>query len=319
MTRTDSHKMACVFGGTGFIGRQIVRALAKEGYIIKVATRVPERAYFLKTCGNAGQIVPFPCPSADEAAIRSAVRGCAVVVNCVGILYEKGKASFPKIHTEFPRSVAKACAAEKVGRFVHISALGCEESESKYGKSKLNGELAVLENFPKATILRPSVVFGAEDGFFNMFARLAILSPFLPLIGGGHTKFQPVYVGDVAASVVNAVKSSATEGQIYELGGQEILSFRQIYERLFSQTGRTRTLVSVPFSMAKIQGCLLGLLPKPLLTADQVESLKTDSIVTPSARTLADLGVTPTSLDIVLPTYLARFRPGGRFGDKKRA
>lgn len=311
--------MACVFGGTGFVGRQIVRALAREGYTVKVATRFPEKAFFLKTAGNVGQVVPVACKAGDDAAIRAAVRGCDVVVNCVGILYQKGKSTFTRIHTELPRSIAKACAAEKVAHLVHLSALGCEESESKYGKSKLNGELAVHENFPKATILRPSVVFGPEDEFFNMFARLSTVLPALPLVGGGRTKFQPVYVADIADAVMKAIASSDSEGQIYELGGPDILTFRQIYERLFAQTGRKCFLVSLPWGVAKLQGHVMGLLPKPLLTADQVESLKTDNVVAADAKTLADLGVVPTGLDIILPTYLARFRPGGRFGDKKRA
>lgn len=317
--RTDSYKMACVFGGTGFIGRQVVRRLADQGYTVKVATRVPERAYFLKTSGNVGQIVPFLCRSSDDAAIRAAVQGCEIVVNCVGILFEKGKSSFTRIHTELPRAIAKACAAEKVSRFIHISALGCDESQSKYGKSKLNGELAVLENFPKATILRPSVVFGVEDNFFNMFGRMATVLPALPLIGGGKTRLQPVYVGDVAEAVMKAAKSGETEGQIYELGGPDILSFCDIYERLFAETGRRRLLVSLPWGVAKLQACMLGILPKPPLTCDQVETLKTDNVVRADAKTLRDLQIAPTSLDLVLPTYLARFKPGGRFGDKKRA
>lgn len=311
--------MACVFGGTGFIGRQIVRALADEGYTVKVATRVPERAYFLKPYGNVGQIVPFACSSDEEASIRAAVKGCDVVVNCVGILYEKGKSTFTKIHTELPRLIAKDCAAEKVLRFVHISALGCHESNSKYGKSKLNGELAVYENFPKATVLRPSVVFGAEDTFFNRFGRLAEIVPALPLVGGGYTKFQPVYVGDVAAAALKACKKEECEGQTYELAGPETLSFRQIYQRLFQETGRKRTLISLPWGIAKIQGCVLGILPNPPLTADQVENLKTDNVVSADAKTFLDLDITPTALDVILPTYLARFKPGGRFGDKKRA
>lgn len=317
--RTDSYKQACVFGGTGFIGRQIVRVLARAGYTVKVASRFPEKAFFLKTAGNVGQIVPVLCKPGDEASIRTAVRGCDVVVNCVGILFQKGKSTFTRIHTELPRSIAKACAAEKVERFVHLSALGCEDSESKYGKSKLNGELAVHENFPKATILRPSVVFGPEDEFFNMFGRLSTVLPVLPLVGGGKTKFQPVYVGDVADAVMKAIASSESEGQVYELGGPDILTFRQIYERLFAQTGRKCMLVSLPWGVAKLQGCVMGILPKPPLTADQVESLKTDNVVSVDAKTLADLGVMPTGLDLILPTYLDRFRPGGRFGDKKRA
>ncbi len=317
--RTDSYKMACVFGGTGFIGRQVVRRLADQGYTVKIATRVPERAYFLKTGGNVGQIVPFLCRSNDEQAIRAAVQGCEIVVNCVGILFEKGKSNFTKIHTELPRSVAKACAAEKVAHLIHISALGCDESQSKYGKSKLNGELAVLENFSRATILRPSIVFGVEDTFFNMFGRMATVLPALPLIGGGKTRVQPVYVGDVADAVIKVAKSAETEGQTYELGGPDILTFRGIYERLFAETGRKRLLVSLPWGVAKLQGCMLGILPTPPLTADQVETLKTDNVVAADAKSLKDLDIVPTSLDVVLPTYLARFKPGGRFGDKKRA
>ncbi len=313
------YKQACIFGGTGFIGRQIVRDLAREGYTIKVASRAPERAYFLRTCGNVGQVVPFACDYSDEASLRAAVKGCDVVINCVGILFEKGKNSFTRIHTELPRSIAKVCATEKVARLVHISSLGCDQAHSKYAKSKLNGEMAAFENFPRATVLRPATVFGVEDGFFNMFAKLSILLPFLPLIGGGKTKLQPVYVGDVADSVIAAIGNDAAAGQIYELGGPEVLSFRQIYERLFRETGRKKLLVSLPWGIASLQGKIMSVLPKPPLTDDQVETLKADSIVTGNHPTMADLGVVATGMDAILPTYLNRYRPGGRFGDKKRA
>jgi uncharacterized protein YbjT (DUF2867 family) len=313
------YKQACIFGGTGFIGRQITRELARQGYTIKVATRAPEGAYFLKTAGVVGQIVPFACDYRDEASIRAAVRGCDLVINCIGILYERGKNSFASIHTELPRAIAKACRAENVQRFIHISALGCDHTDSKYGKSKFAGERAVLENFPKATIFRPAVVFGVEDNFFNMFARLSVILPALPLIGGGATKMQPVYVGDIADAVVAALGQPGSEGQVYELGGPDILTFRDIYKKLATETGRPKALISLPWGIAKVQGCLLGLMPKPLLTADQVESLKTDSIVSPGALGLRDLGLSPANLDVILPTYLSRYRPGGRFGDKKRA
>lgn len=313
------YKQACIFGGTGFIGRQIVRDLAREGYTIKVASRAPESAYFLRTCGNVGQIVPFACDYADEASLRAAVKGCDVVVNCVGILFEKGKNSFTRIHTELPRAIAKVCAAEDVARLIHLSALGCDQAHSKYAKSKLNGEMAVFENFPQATILRPSVVFGVEDGFFNMFAKLSILLPFLPLIGGGKTKLQPVYVGDVADAALSSIRDEAAAGKIYELGGPEVVSFREIYARLFRETGRRKLLVSLPWGIASLQGKVMGILPKPPLTADQVETLKADNIVTGNYPAFADLGITPTGMDAVLPTYLNRYRPGGRFGDKKRA
>lgn len=318
MTKT-SYKQACIFGGTGFIGRQIVRDLARQGYLIKVASRAPESAYFLRTAGNVGQIVPFACDYGDEGSLRDAVRGCDVVINCVGILHERGHNNFTRLHTELPRAIAKACQNEKVARFVHLSALGCDQAHSKYAKSKRNGEMAIFENFPTATILRPSVVFGVEDNFFNMFAKLSVMLPALPLIGGGHTKLQPIYVGDVAAAVLAAFNDPESQGRIYELGGPEILTFRELYGRLFQETGRKKMLVSLPWGFASIQGRVMGLLPQPLLTADQVETLKADNIVTGEYPGLTDLGMTPTSMDVILPTYLARYRPGGRFGDKKRA
>lgn len=316
---TKNPKTACLFGGTGFIGRQITRLLAKQGYLVKVATRVPERAYFLKTAGNVGQIVPFACNYRDEQSLRNAVNGCDLVINCIGVLYERKKNSFAAIHTELPRAIAKACKAENVGRFIHISALGCDHTDSKYGKSKYAGEQAIYENFPAATILRPSVVFGVEDSFLNKFAKMSVVMPFLPLIGGGHTKFQPVYVGDVAQAVLACTLDSQTAGRTYELGGPEILTFREILTRLGEETGRKKCLVSLPWPVAYLKGCVLGMLPAPLLTADQVVSLKTDNTVSRDALTLSDLGILPTAMECVVPAYLARYRPGGRFGNKKRA
>lgn len=316
---SQNYKKACVFGGTGFIGRQIVRKLAREGYIIKVATRFPESAFFLKTAGDVGQIVPVACDYRDEASVESAVRGCDVVVNCIGILAERGKSTFEKIHVDLAARIAKACKDQNVQRFIHISALGCDVSRSRYGKSKKRGEDAVRQNFAEATILRPGVVFGPEDDFFNMFARLSIILPVLPLIGGGKTKMQPVYVGDVADAAIAASLCPDAPGRTFELGGPAVLTFKEIYLRLAQETGRKPCLISVPWGLAKVQGFILGLLPGPLLTADQVESLKMDSIVSPQAKGLADLGVTATTMDVVLPSYLARYRPGGRFGDKKRA
>ncbi len=316
---TQNYKKACVFGGSGFIGRQIVRDLAAAGYAVKVATRVPESAYFLKTAGNVGQIVPVACNYHDDASIRNAVKGCDVVVNCIGILFEKGKSTFQKIHADLPAAIATASRAEGVERFVHISALGCDISLSQYGKTKKAGEENILKVFADATILRPGVVFGPEDDFFNMFAKMAALLPALPLIGGGQTKMQPVYVGNVAQAVMAVIADPKTSGHVYELGGPEILNFREIYARLFRETARPRLLISLPWGIAKFKGTVMGILPKPPLTADQVESLKTDSIVTPGAKTFRDLGIVPTGMDAILPSYLARYRPGGRFGDKKRA
>lgn len=317
-------KIATVFGGTGFIGRHIVKRLAAEDYVIKVATRIPERAYFLKPCGSVGQVVPFRCDYNDMASLREAIEGADVVVNCVGILFQKGENKFRRLHAELPGQIAEACARERVGRLIHISALGADKATSKYAASKLEGERAVLANCPWATILRPSVVFGPEDNFFNMFARLARFAPALPLIGGGKTKFQPVYVGDVAHAAMAAiflppVGDTDPRGKIYELGGPEIVTFREIYELLFRYTARRRLLIPVPFFLAKLKAVFLSLLPAPPLTPDQVESLKTDNTISPQAFTLTHLGITPTGMGLVLPGYLESYRAGGRFADKKTA
>lgn len=323
MSATD--KIATVFGGTGFVGRQIVRELAAKGYRVKVATRVPEHAYFLKPYGNVGQIVPFACNYGESTSIAQAVKGAQVVVNCIGILYEKGKKrTFQKIHVDVPATIAKACTEGSIERFVHISALGCDTGASKYAQSKLEGEKAVFSNFPAATILRPSVIFGEDDDFFNMFAELSRYLPALPLIGGGKTRFQPVYVGDVADAVMAAVSGvhtgkNAPEGKIYALGGPEVLTFKEIYERMFRYTGRKRCLVSLPYGLAKIEASFLSILPKPLLTPDQVESLKTDNVVSDNAPGFEALGITPRCLDLILPRYLEHYRAGGHFGAERQA
>lgn len=311
------NKIATIFGGTGFVGRQIVKDLARLGFTIKVATRIPESAYFLKPCGAVGQIVPYACNYSDAADIAKAVQGSDVVVNCIGILFERGKRSgFQRVHVDLPAMIAKACNDQHVDRFVHISALGCDKANSKYAKSKFEGEQAVFENHPGATILRPSVIFGEDDNFFNMFAELARYVPFLPLIGGGATKFQPVYVGDVADCAVKALvdKTGKFSGKIYELGGPDIVDFKEIYALMFESTGRPKRLISLPFSVAKVQATFLSLLPSPLLTRDQVESLKTDNIVQLGMPNIEDLGIVPKSMDLILPTYLTRYREGGRFG-----
>ncbi|MCB9982962.1 MAG: complex I NDUFA9 subunit family protein [Rhodospirillales bacterium] len=308
------NKIATVFGGTGFVGRQVVRELAARGVIIKVATRVPERAYFLKPDGAVGQIVPVVCDYADEKSLAAAIAGSDYVINCIGVLFEKGKRQkFQKIHSDLPTAIAGLCAKAGVGRLVHFSALGVDKGTSKYAKTKLEGEKGVLANSPKATILRPSVIFGEDDSFFNMFAEMARYAPALPLIGGGKTKFQPVYVGDVARAVLAALEQPQAQGQIYELGGPDVLNFKEIYERLFRYTGRKRCLVSLPYGLAKVQASFMSVLPQPPLTRDQVESLKTDNVVSPTAQGLADLGVLPTALDVILPTYLKSYRDGGRF------
>lgn len=313
------YKTACIFGGTGFIGRQIVRELAERGIRVKVATRVPEKAFFLKPCGAVGQIVPFPCDYSDPKSIQQAVSGCDYVVNCIGILFEKKKGGFERIHANLPAAIAKACAKEDVKSFVHISALGVEENKSKYAKTKVEGEKAAKKNFKDVTILKPSVVFGPDDDFFNRFAKLAKIVPFLPLIGGGKTKFQPVYVGDVADAAIKCLTVETYAGGSYELGGPDVVSFKEIYEILFEYTKDRKALVTLPWGIAKLQGKVMSLAPTPPLTADQVESLKVDNVVSDKASTLADLDIKAKSMDVVLPTYLARYRPGGRFADIKEA
>lgn len=317
--RPMSHKptIVTIFGGTGFIGSQIVRAAAQRGWVVKIATRIPERAYFLRPCGAVGQIVPYHCDYSDPQAIADAVKGSDYVVNCIGILYERRKGDFTKAHTAIPEMIATACRTHDVKRFVHISSLGVT-GDSRYGQSKKAGDEAVSRAFPDATILRPGVVFGAGDSFFNLFAGLACLLPALPLIGGGHTKFQPVFVGDVteaslAALTLPPLGDQDPRGKIYELGGPEIVDFREIYARLFRHTGRQRALIPLPWGVARIQAFLLSLLPQPLLTPDQVQSLKHDTIIAKNALTLADLGVTATGMDLILPQYLVQYRPGGRF------
>jgi NADH dehydrogenase len=307
-------KIAVVFGGTGFVGRYVVRDLAAAGYQIKVASRVPERGYDLKPAGDVGQIVPVCCDYADYDSIAGVVDGADCVVNCIGILFEKKRGGFQRIHAELPEAIAAACAVGGVRKFVHISALGIVDSASRYAVSKREGEERILKVCPNVAILRPSVIFGEEDNFFNQFAQLASVLPFLPLFGGGHTKFQPVYVGDVAEAVVRCVKDrSATGGVVYELGGPEVIDFKGVYEQIFEYTGQRCRMVSIPFCVASAQAVLLGMMPKPLLTTDQVESLKTDSIVSYDEKSFKDLGMMPVSMDAVLPRYLVNYRPGGRF------
>ena len=318
-------KTATIFGGTGFVGRYIVRDLARAGYIVKIATRIPERGYFLRPYGSVGQIVPVHCKYNDRASIDQAVSGSTIVVNCVGVLYERRRGDFQRIHTDLAQAIAESCAQHNVTRFVHLSALAVDRAQSRYAKTKLAGEKAVLAAFPNATILRPSVIFGQDDHFFNMFAGLAKVLPVLPLIGGGKTKFQPVYVGDVAQAVMAALTIPAQgienpQGGIYELGGPETVTFREIYQRIFSWTGKRRMLIGLPFGLAKIQAAFLQFVPpKPLLTPDQVTALKTDNVVGVDALGLSALNVVPTGMALIVPPYLERFRAGGRFSDIKAA
>ena len=311
-------KNVCIFGGTGFLGRYITQELARSGYRIKVATRMPEAAYDLKPSGNVGQVVPFQCDYKDPESIEAAIKGCDVVINLVGILFEKGKNKFTRVHAELPKTIAEISARQDVEKFIHVSAMGIDESKSKYAASKVEGETAIKEQFSDATILRPSVVFGPGDGFFNMFAKLATLLPALPLIGGGKTKFQPVYVDDIAKAIGVIVNEPSNEyaGQIYALGGPEVVTFKEIYQRLFDQINRKRALISLPWPIAKLQGAVFSLMPKPLLTKDQVVSLESDNIIRNGDKTFKDLGIVPTAMAAILPDYLSCYKRGGRFCDK---
>jgi uncharacterized protein YbjT (DUF2867 family) len=308
------YRVATVFGGSGFIGRHLIKRLAKTGTIIRVATRHPSSANFLRTNGSVGQIIPIAVNTNDDASVAAAVRDADIVINLIGILYESGVNTFRGTQGEAPGRIARAAKAAGAQRFIQISAIGADAgSTSEYARSKAAGEQAVRKAFPEATILRPSIVFGPEDNFFNRFAAMARISPALPLIGGGHTKFQPVYVGDVADAIMKALDNPAAQGKTYELGGPRVYSFKEIMELVLEEVRRKRFLVPVPWSVAEFQGKILGKLPKPLLTSDQVELLKRDNVVAPGAATLSDLGINPTAAEVIIPTYLDRFRIGGRF------
>ena len=314
-------KKAVVFGGTGFLGRYVVETLAKRGYDIVIPSRTPEKAMFLKPLGALGQIVPVFANIHDEKTLQALLTGADTVINLVGILFERGKNTFDKIHHQFPAQLAQAAAKADVKNFVQVSAIGAaSDSPSIYAQSKAAGETAVLSAFPKAVIMRPSIVFGAEDGFFNLFGKLSIYSPILPLIGGGKTRFQPVFVGDVAAAIVAVLDAPATHGKTFELGGAEIFTFKQLLQKVNEYSGRNRCLVLMPFFAAKIQGKIMQNIPliKPMLTVDQVRLLKIDNIVAKDASTLENLGITPTALDLVLPTYMELYRAGGGGGIKFR-
>ena len=303
-----------VFGGSGFLGRHTVRALARAGYRVRVAVRHPNLAMYVLPAGNVGQIEIRKTNVRDPDQVKAAVRGADAVVNLVGVLYERGHQNFEEVHVEAAEAIARAAKAEGAKTLVHVSAIGANpEADSAYATSKGEGERRVRAVFPDATILRPSIVFGPEDEFFNRFARLARLSPVLPLIGGGHTKFQPVFVGDVAAAVLKCVEEAATQGKTYELGGANVYNFKELMEFILHVIGRKRLLVPWPFALATINAFFLQFWPKPLLTPDQVMLLKSDNVVTKGAKTLADLGIHPESVEAIVPTYLWRFRARGQY------
>jgi uncharacterized protein YbjT (DUF2867 family) len=306
-------RRVAIFGASGFIGRYVVRDLAREGAVIAACGRHASSAGFLRPMGDVGQIAPLSANLSDARALAAVVAGADVVVNLVGILYERGKQRFDLAHRRGPGQLAELAQSAGVKRFVHVSALAADaHSRSAYARSKAEGEAAVRAAFPGAIILRPSLVFGPEDNFFNRFAALARVSPVLPLIGGGATKFQPVYVGDVAAAVSAALLRDDTEGKTYALAGPAIFTMRQLFELMLHVIGRKRLLMSMPFGMASLQAFFLEWLPRPLLTRDQVRLLRHDTIAPPGTPGLAELGITPTALELILPTYLDRFRRAGR-------
>ena len=306
-------KLVTIFGGSGFLGRHTVRALAKAGWRIKIATRHPARGFFLRPLGTVGQIDFVKCDVADADAVAAAVKGSNAVINLTGILFQKGQ-TFEDVQAEGAANIARAAADAGVTALVHVSAIGADaQSESEYAVTKAQGEQAMREAFPNAVVLRPSIIFGPEDGFFNKFAAMARYLPVLPLVGGGHTRFQPVFVGDVAAAIVKTLSSDEARGRTFELGGPSIYSFKELLQIILRETGRKRLLAPLPFGIASVKAAFLQIMPNPILTMDQVKLLKKDNVVAPTAAGLADLGITPTSVEAVIPSYLWRFRAKGEY------
>ena len=311
----NNQKIIAIFGAGGFIGKHLIRNLTKLDYRIKIATRSPYLKGYLKPLGNPGQIELFKTNIFNEEDVRNVLKNCDLVINLVGILYETRKQKFNHIHSRFPQLLSNLCNEQGIKNLVHISALGVKEKHnSLYMQSKLEGEKNIQDTFKPSVILRPSVVFGPEDKFFNSFASLAQFSPALPLVGGGKTKFAPIYVGDVAKAIVKALELNNSEPKIYELGGPENYSFKELMEILLREIKKKRFLIPIPFGFAKFQSYFLQMLPNPLLTPDQVELLKHNNIVSGDYPILKDLGVAGTSIKSILPKYIYRFREGGQFG-----
>mmetsp|Transcript_2786 Transcript_2786/g.4766 ORF Transcript_2786/g.4766 Transcript_2786/m.4766 type:complete len:328 (-) Transcript_2786:591-1574(-) len=314
-------KLVTIFGGSGFVGRYIARRMAKDGWRVRVAVRRPNEALFVKTYGVVGQVEPILANIRDEGSVRAAIRGADAVVNCVGTFDAGGKNNFQAVQHEGAALLARVAAEEGAVNFVQISAIGADEdSESLYAKSKAQGEAAVLDAFPNATILRPSAIFGPEDAFFNRFAGMTRNSPILP-VAGADTRFQPVYVDDVAHAAVLGAQGLATG--TYELGGPDTATFRELMEKMLNVVRRRRLILNMPFFFAGILGSILdfmstitgGLFNNSILTRDQVRNLQNDNVVADDAKTFADLGIEPTSMDVVLEDYLWPYRPAGQFSD----
>ena len=310
--------LVTVFGGTGFLGRQVVRALLKRGWRVRAAVRRPDLAGHLQPLGMVGWVQPVQANLRYRWSVDRAVTDADAVINLVAILRESGRQRFDAVHSFGARAVAEAARGANVNRVIHVSAIGADpDSPSAYARSKAAGEAAVLETRPDAVVFRPSIMFGSDDHFFNRFASLARVLPVFPVFGGGHTRFQPVFVGDVARAIVDAVEGQAKLGTVYELGGPEVKTFRQCLELMLHAIERRRLLVPVPWSLATALASVLQVLPKPLITVDQLRQLKIDNVVSEAAtaeqRTLAGLGIEPTSIEAILPSYLYRFRPHGQF------
>ncbi len=320
------NKLVTIYGGSGFVGRYIARRMAKEGWRVRVAVRRPNDALFVKPYGVVGQVEPVPCNIRDDASVRSAMKGADAVVNCVGILNRSGKNTFDSVQADGAARIARLAAEEGVATLVHLSAIGADEnSPSVYQQTKAAGEKAILAAFPKAVILRPSVIFGNEDGFFNRFAAMARFGPILPVVGAA-TRFQPVFVDDVAQAAVLGITGQAAPG-IYELGGPDVETFRDLMRRMLHVIRRRRLIINIPFFAASIMGgafdllqaVTLGLFQNGMVTRDQVRNLRADNVVTPGAKGFADLGITPTAMEAVLPEYLWRYRPSGQYAAIKES
>ncbi|MFZ8942162.1 MAG: complex I NDUFA9 subunit family protein [Gemmobacter sp.] len=312
--------LVTIFGGSGFVGRYVARRMAQAGWRVRVAVRRPNEAIFVRTYGVPGQVEPIACNIRDDASVAQALAGADAAVNCVGILAEAGANRFEAVHAEGAGRIARAAAAAGVGRLVHVSAIGADPgSPSAYARSKAAGEAAVRAAFPGAVILRPSIIFGPEDQFFNRFAAMTRTSPVLPVVGGT-TRFQPVHVDDVAAAAERAIRTDVAPG-VYELGGPETLSFAELMRRMLAEIRRRRIVLDLPFWVARpiatvldgVQAATLGLFHNGMLTRDQLRNLARDNVVAPDARGLADLGIAPTPMSAVLPGYLWRHRPAGQF------
>jgi uncharacterized protein YbjT (DUF2867 family) len=315
--RSPYDTLVTIYGGSGFLGRHVVRALAKRHYRIRVAVRRPELAGHLQPLGRVGQIHAVQANLRHAASVEAAARDAQVLVNLVGILFERGRQRFQAVHTYGAEQVALAASAHGV-RLVHVSAIGADaNSPSVYARTKADAERLVLAAQPSASIMRPSILFGPEDDFFNRFAALARLSPALPLVGGGLTRFQPVFVGDVARAIADAVAGATRPGTIYELGGPDVRTFKELMQFVLRTIERKRLLVPLPFFLAKMQAAVLQYFPKPPLTPDQVELLRVDNVVSDAAkaelRTLQGLGIEPETIEAIVPSYLWRFRKTGQF------